>query len=113
LPLLALGLLLAGAAFGALGVALGVIAREARTASFVALLVALPIVLLGFLPQASVEAAAWLSKAFPYVHSARFFEAALFDGDPWRTLARESAWLVGLAAVFGLAARAGVRRLLV
>ncbi len=113
LPLLALGLVLAGTAFGALGVALGVLAREARTASFVALLVALPVVLLGFLPQASVGAAEWLSKAFPYVHSARFFEAALYDGNPWATLAREAVWLAGLTATFGFSARAGVRRLLV
>jgi hypothetical protein len=112
LPLLALGLLLAGAAFGALGVALGVLAREARTASFVALLVALPVVLLGFLPEASVEAAAWISKAFPFVHSAQFFESALYDGDPWKTLGREAAWLAGLAAGFGAVARIGVRRLL-
>jgi hypothetical protein len=112
LPLLAVGLALAGAAFGALGVWLGVLAREARTASFVALLVALPVVLLGFLSEASIAAAAWASKAFPFVHAARFFESALYDGDPWTTVGREAAWLAALTASFALAARLGVRRLI-
>ncbi len=112
LPLLAVGLVLAGAAFGALGVWLGVLAREARTASFVTLLVALPVVLLGFLPEASVAAAAWVSNAFPFVHAARFFESALYDGDPWRTLAGEAVWLAALTAAFAFAARLGVRRLI-
>jgi hypothetical protein len=112
LPLLAFGLTLAGAAFGALGVWLGVLAREARTASFVALLVALPVVLLGFLPEASIAAAAWASKAFPFVHAARFFESALYDVDPWTTVAREAVWLAALTASFAFAARLGVRRLI-
>ena len=112
-PLLALGLAFAGAAFGGLGALLGVLAREARTASFVTLLVALPIVLLGFLPEVSVAPAAWVSEAFPFVHSARFFESALYGKDPWAALGRETAWLLALAAAFALAARAGVRRLLV
>jgi ABC-type multidrug transport system permease subunit len=113
LPLLAVGLALAGAAFGGLGVLLGVLARESRTASFLTLLVALPIVLLGFLPEVSVAPAAWISEVFPFVHSARFFESALYGASPWGELARESIWLLGLAAGFALAARAGVRRLLV
>ena len=46
-PLLALGLLLAGAALGAVGSPVGAVAREARTASLVALLVVLPVVFLG------------------------------------------------------------------
>jgi hypothetical protein len=42
----------------------------------------------------------------------RFFASALYDADPWRTLAVETAWLAGLALLFGLAARAAGRRLL-
>ena len=45
-------------------------------------------------------------------HAIRFFEAALFDLDPWGTLAREALWLLGLTLVFATAARIGVRRLL-
>ena len=54
LPLLGLGLVIAGAAFGAFGVLVGVVAREARTAVLVAFLVALPLVLLGLLPEGTV-----------------------------------------------------------
>jgi ABC-2 type transport system permease protein len=113
LPLLALGLAIAGAAFGALGALVGVVAKEARTAVLVAFLAALPIVLVGLVPEGSVTALGWLSDVFPFRHAIRFFEAALFDLDPWATLAREAAWLLALGAVFATAARIGVRRLLV
>jgi ABC-type multidrug transport system permease subunit len=112
LPLLALGLVAAGAAFGAFGVLVGVVSREARTAVLVAFLVALPLVLLGLLPAGTVEAAQWISKAFPFSHAVDFFQSALYDNDPWGTLLREAVWLVGLAAAFGAAARLGMRRLL-
>lgn len=111
IPLLACGLALAGAAFGAFGTLLGVLAREARTASLVALLVAVPIVLLGFLPEASVAPAAWISRAFPFSHAVTFFQSALYDVDPWRTLGVQAAWLAGLLGVFAAGARLGVRRL--
>jgi hypothetical protein len=113
LPLLALGLAVAGAAFGAFGALVGVLAREARTAVLVAFLAALPIVLVGLVPEGSVAALGWLSDAFPFRHSIRFFEAALFDLDPWGALVRETVWLLALGAVFAAAARMGVRRLLV
>jgi len=112
LPLLALGLAIAGAAFGAFGALVGVVAKEGRTAVLVAFLAALPIVLVGLVPEGSVTALGWLSDVFPFRHSIRFFEAALFDLDPWATLAREAVWLLALGAVFATAARIGVRRLL-
>jgi ABC-2 family transporter protein len=112
-PLLAVGLVLAGAAFGAFGLFLGVLAREARTAVLVAFLVALPVVLIGLVPEGSVEAAGWISHLFPFGHAQRFFESSLFELDPWGALASEGAWLLGLAAAFAALARAGVRRLLV
>jgi len=111
-PLLALGLLLAGGALGALGALLGAIAREARTASLVALLVVLPIVFLGLVPQEIVPVAGWISDALPFVHGVRFFSAALYDASPWGTLWREALWLAGLGAVYGLVARVEARRLL-
>ena len=113
IPLLALGLAIAGAAFGAFGALIGVVAREARTAVLVAFLAALPIVLVGLVPEGSVSALGWLSDLFPFRHAIRFFEAALFDLDPWATLAREALWLLGLTLLFATAARIGVRRLLV
>jgi len=111
-PLLLVGLALAGAAFGAFGVLIGVIAREARTASLVGFLVALPLVLLGLLPEGTSAVAGGISAAFPLAHAVDFFEAALYDVDPWGRLGREAAWLAGLGAAFGAAARIGVRRLL-
>jgi putative ABC transport system permease protein len=112
LPLLAGGLALAGACVGALGALVGALAREARAASLVSLLVVLPIVFLGLVPREVVPAAGWLSDGLPFAHSVRFFASALYDADPWRTLAVEAAWLGGLALLFGLAARAAGRRLL-
>ena len=112
LPVLGAGLAVAGAAFGALGVLLGVLARETRAAALVALLVALPIVLLGLVPEIAVAPAAWVSAAFPFSHAVELFGSTLYDTDPWETIARELAWLLALTFAFGLAARLGVRRLL-
>lgn len=112
LPLLALGLVLAAAAFGAFGVLVGTLAREARTATLVAVLVSIPLVLLGLLPSGTSTVASWISDFFPLRHAVSLFESALYDERPWGTLGRHAAWLVGLAAAFGAAARIGVRRLL-
>jgi ABC-2 family transporter protein len=112
LPVLAAGVALAAAAFGAFGVLLGVLARETRAAALVAVLVALPVVLLGFLPEVAVRPAAWVSNVLPFGHSVTLFQSTLYDGDPWATLAREALWLLGLAGVFAFAARLGMRRLL-
>jgi len=112
LPLLLVGLGLAGAAVGAIGALIGGLAREARTASLVAILIVLPVVFLGLVPREIVPPAGWLSDLFPFVHAVRFFAAALFDVSPWRTLAYEAAWLIGIGSVFGVLARLGARRLL-
>jgi ABC-type multidrug transport system permease subunit len=113
IPLVLVGVLLAGAAVGAVGALVGALARESRTASLVGVLVVLPVVFLGLLPKEIVPAAAWVSDVFPFVHAVRFFASALYDGSPWGTLVREAGWLVGLAAVFGLLARLSARRLAV
>jgi ABC-2 type transport system permease protein len=112
LPVLVVGLLLAGAALGAIGALIGGLAREARTASLVAILCVLPIVFVGLVPREIVPPAGWVSDAFPFVHAVRFFSAALFDISPWRTVLGEAAWLLGIGAVFGALARVGARRLL-
>src|SRR5205085_163476 len=62
LPLLAAGLVLAGASLGGLGTLLGAVARESRTASLVSLLVVLPIVFLGLVPREVVPAAGYGSS---------------------------------------------------
>jgi ABC-2 family transporter protein len=110
-PLLAMGLALSGTAFGALGAVLGALARDARTASLVAILVVLPIVFLGLVPREVAPAAAYVSDALPFAHAFRYFAAALFDLEPLDTAAREAAWLVGLTLASGIAARVAVRLL--
>jgi ABC-2 family transporter protein len=113
LPLLLVGLALAGVAFGAFGALVGALARESRTAVLVAFLAALPLVLLGLVPEGAARAAWWAAHAFPFSHAVDFFQAALYDSEPWTKLLREAAWLLGLALAFGAAARLAVRRLLV
>jgi ABC-type multidrug transport system permease subunit len=110
LPLLAAALALAGASLGALGCLLGALAREARTASLVALLVVLPIVFLGLVPRELVPAAGWISDALPFAHAVRLFAAALYDASPWSTVAVEAAWLAALGLLFAALARLGLRR---
>ena len=112
LPLLAVGLALAGASLGALGSLLGALAREARTASLVAVLVVMPIVFVGLVPQQVVPVAGWISDALPFAHAVRYFASSLYDTSPWATVLRELGWLIGLGAIFGGLARLASRRLL-
>ncbi len=112
IPLLAVGLVLAGGSLGALGALLGAVSRDTRTASLVAVLVVMPIVFLGLVPREVVPAAGWISDALPFAHAVRYFAASLYDGDPWGVVARELAWLTGLGGVFGGLARLATRRLL-
>jgi ABC-2 type transport system permease protein len=111
LPLVAVGLLVAGAAFGAIGVAIGAFARESRAATLVAFLVALPIVLLGLVPAGVVPAAGAVSAAFPFSHAVELLGATLADADPAGTVLRELGSLAGLAVAYGLLARLAVRHL--
>jgi ABC-2 type transport system permease protein len=112
LPLLALGLLLAGAALGGIGALLGALARETRTASLVAVLVVMPIVFLGLVPREVAPVAGWISDALPFSHAVRYFSASLYDAKPWGEILRELLWLLGLGALFWGLARIATRRLL-
>jgi hypothetical protein len=112
LPLLVVGLLLAGGALGALGALLGALAREARSASLVAVLVVLPIVFLGLIPSEVVPPAGWVSAGLPFAHAVSFFSSALYDLSPWGEVLRQGLWLVGLGLVFVGLARLAARRLL-
>ena len=111
LPLVLVGVALAGAAVGAVGTLVGALARESRTASLGGVLLVLPVVFLGLVPREIVPAAAWTSDAFPFAHAVRFFASALYDGSPWTTLGREAGWLIALGAAFGVLARLSARRL--
>ena len=111
-PILLVGLVLAAIAFGAFGVLIGALAREAATASLVAFLVALPLTLLALVPTGSVAAAEWLGALFPFRHAEIALSAALYDERPAGTLARQGLWLVGLGLAYGAAARVAARRML-
>ena len=111
LPLVAVGLVLAGGAVGAVGALVGALAREARAASLVAVLVVLPVVFLGMVPREIVPAAGWVSDALPFAHAVRFFSAALYDVSPWHAVLREAIWLAALGLGFSVLARVGLRRL--
>jgi ABC-type Na+ efflux pump permease subunit len=113
LPLLAAGLALAGAAVGAAGCLIGALARDARAASLLAMLVVLPVIFLGVVPREAVRVAGTLSDAFPFAHAVRLFAGTLYDPSPWETFLREGAWLLALALVLGALARLAARRLLV
>jgi ABC-2 type transport system permease protein len=111
LPLVFVGLLLAGISVGAIGALIGAVAREARAASLAGVLFVLPVVFVGLVPREVSPAAGWISDAFPFVHAVRFFGSALYDGSPWGAVGRETAWLLGLGLGFGVLARLGARRL--
>jgi ABC-2 type transport system permease protein len=112
IPLLLVGVALAAAVVGAAGTLLGALAREARTASLLAVLVVLPVVFLGLVPRDALSLAWWVSEFLPFAHAVRWFAAALYDTSPWRTLAIETAWLLGIGAVLWSLARLSLRRTL-
>jgi len=111
LPLLLAGVLLAAGVVGADGALLGAVAREARTASLLAVLVVLPVVFLGLVPRGALPFAYWVSLFLPFAHAVRLFGAALYDSSPWHVVGVESAWLLGIGAVSWALARLAARTL--
>ena len=61
--------------------------------------------------DATLDAAYWISDAFPFARWVRFFASALYDRSPWEVIGHETAWLVELGAVFLALARSAARRL--
>ncbi len=102
-------LLLAGLAFGAFGVLAGALARETRSALLIALMVALPLMALGLVPDSGV--ASGISEVVPFGPAFDAFQTLLVEpsidaGDLLATLGQ----LALIAAVFGTAAAVAVRR---
>jgi ABC-type Na+ efflux pump permease subunit len=109
LAALALGAL----AFGALGVAIGALAREVRAASLLAFLLSLPLAFLALVPSGSVGAGLYdaigaVSFVFPYKASLQALDAAVNGAAP--SLGGSLAHLAVLTVLFGALARAGLRR---
>jgi ABC-2 type transport system permease protein len=111
LPLLLPGVALAAAVVGAGGALLGAVAREARTASLLAVLVVLPVVFLGLVPRGALAFAWWVSELLPFAHAVRYISGALYDASPWHAVLVEAGWLAGIGAVLWSLARVAVRRL--
>ena len=111
LPLLLAGVLLAAGVVGADGALIGAVAREARTASLLAVLVVLPVVFLGLVPRGALPFAYWVSLFLPFAHAVRLFGAALYDSSPWHVVGVETAWLLGIGAVSWALARLAARTL--
>ena len=102
-------LLLAGLAFGAFGVLAGALARETRSALLIALMVALPLMALGLVPDSGV--ASGISEVVPFGPAFDAFQTLLVEpsidaGDLLATLGQ----LALIAAAFGAAAAVAVRR---
>jgi ABC-type Na+ efflux pump permease subunit len=109
LAALALGAL----AFGALGVAIGALAREVRAASLLAFLLSLPLAFLALVPSGSVGAGLYdaigaVSFVFPFKASLQALDAAVNGAAP--SLGGSLAHLAVLTVLFGALARAGLRR---
>jgi ABC-type transport system involved in cytochrome c biogenesis permease component len=101
-------------AFGALGTAIGALAREVRAASLLAFLLALPLAFLALVPAGSVahglyDAIGAISFVFPFKAALQALDAAVNGATPgiWVSLAH----LLGLTALFGALARVGLQRL--
>jgi len=102
-------LLLAGLAFGAFGALAGALARETRTALLAALMVALPLMALGLLPDDAVASA--ISQAVPFGPAFDAFQILLVEPSvPGGDLSLDLGHMALLAAVFGGGAALAVRR---
>ncbi|HKP90274.1 MAG TPA: ABC transporter permease [Thermoleophilaceae bacterium] len=105
---LALGAL----AFGALGVAMGALAREVRAASLLAFMASLPIAVLGLVPSGAVAGGVYdairiVSAAFPFKPALDALQSALSEaGDIGLPLLH----LALLTAAYTLLARVALRR---
>jgi ABC-type multidrug transport system permease subunit len=99
-------------AFGALGVAIGALAREVRAASLLAFALSLPLAFLALVPSGSVAAGLYdairvVSFAFPFKPALQALDAAVNSASP--SLGVSILHLAGLTAAFGLLARVGLR----
>jgi len=112
-PLWVAGLLAGGAAFAALGVAIGSLAREVRAASLLGLLLSLPMAFLALVPNGAVSGGlhsvlSTVSALFPFKPALQAMGAALNGSQPGIGL--PLLHLLVLTLAFGLIARMALRR---
>jgi len=106
--------LAAGAlAFGAMGVAIGALAREVRAASLLAFLLSLPLAFLALVPAGAVAPALYdvirgVSVVFPFKAALQALDNAVNGAEP--AIAGSIAHLLALTLLFSVLARVGLRR---
>jgi ABC-type multidrug transport system permease subunit len=110
LPAGLLAVLVASVAFGALGVAIGGVTREVRAASLLAVLVLLPVAVLGLIPNGTVSGAAddvirVINGLFPFRPALRAIEAGLTGGGLLERLGHLTALALGYCVLARLALR--------
>ena len=111
-PLWLLALAAGAVAFGALGVAMGAVAREVRAASLLAFMAALPIAVLGLVPSGAVGSGVYdliraISALFPFRATLDALESALGRSGG---MAEPLIHLAALALAYAAAARIALRR---
>ncbi len=99
-------------AFGAMGVAIGALAREVRAASLLAFMLALPVAFLALVPSGAVSSALYdairvASALFPFKPTLTAMDAALNDAGG---IVVPLLHLAALALAFGAIARVALRR---
>ncbi len=109
----ALALACGALGFGALGVAIGALAREVRAASLLAFLLVLPLAFLALVPSGSVASGLYsliqaISFVFPFKAALQALDAAVNRSSPGIAIA--IVHLLALAVLFGALARLGLRR---
>jgi len=112
-PLWVVAIAFAAVAFGALGVAIGGLAREVRAASLLAFLLSLPIAFLALVPSGAVSSALYdvirvVSACFPFKPALQAMDNAL--NDTGKSMLGPLAHLVALTAAFLAIARLAMRR---
>ncbi len=110
-PLWLVALALGAAAFGAMGVAIGGVTREVRSASLAAFVVSLPVAALALIPSGAVDETLYdairiVSGAFPFRPALQALDAAISGG----TLLTPLLHLAALTLAFGVIARISLRR---
>jgi ABC-type multidrug transport system permease subunit len=106
-------LAVAASGFAALGVAIGVFAREVRAASLLAFLLSLPLAFLALVPSGAVGAGLYdainvVSFVFPFKAALQALDAAVNGASP--SIGLPLVHLAVLALAFGVLARVGLRQ---
>lgn len=113
LPLWLIALAAGAVSFGALGVAIGALAREVRAASLLAFLLSLPLALLALVPSGAVAGGLYdvitaISFLFPYKAALQALDAAVNGSSPGIAISVVHVLALGLA--FSALARIGLGR---